>query len=85
MTSIHRRRVNSWSTVISSSIHSDTNREPTQKLFYYLLSTMEWVKGAYNNQYESWVPWAEDKYLAWFGQNKTSYVAKGMSSIPDPR
>ena len=23
------------------------------------------------------VPWLEDKYLAWFGENKTSYTAKG--------
>jgi hypothetical protein len=38
---------------------------------------MEAAKNFYNRQYESWVPWAEDKYLAWMGQNKTSYVAKG--------
>ena len=39
---------------------------------------MEWTKKQYNSQYESWVPWMEDKYLAWFGENKTSYIAKGM-------
>ncbi len=39
---------------------------------------MEWTKQTYNSQYDKWMPWAEDKYLAWFGQNKTSYVAKGM-------
>ncbi|KPI44509.1 uncharacterized protein AB675_8511 [Cyphellophora attinorum] len=38
---------------------------------------MQSAKNFYNRQYESWVPWAEDKYLAWMGQNKTSYVAKG--------
>lgn len=42
---------------------------------------MEWVKQTYNKQYENWVPWLEDKYLAWFGENKTSYVAKGMSLL----
>lgn len=40
-------------------------------------SKMEWTKKQYNAQYESWVPWIEDKYLAWFGENKTSYIAKG--------
>lgn len=42
---------------------------------------MEWAKETYNKQYENWVPWLEDKYLAWFGENKTSYVAKGTSSL----
>jgi hypothetical protein len=40
---------------------------------------MEWAKQTYNAQYEKWVPWLEDKYLAWFGENKSSYVAKGTS------
>ncbi|KIW66157.1 hypothetical protein PV04_08358 [Phialophora macrospora] len=39
----------------------------------YYDSTKQW----YNKQYESWMPWVEDKVLALFGQNKTSYVAKG--------
>jgi len=38
---------------------------------------MEWVKQQYNKQYENWVPWLEDKYLAWFGENKSSYIVKG--------
>ena len=46
---------------------------------------MEWVKQTYNKQYENWVPWLEDKYLAWFGENKTSYVAKGMSFLRHER
>lgn len=37
---------------------------------------MEWTKKQYNSYYESYAPWLEDKYLAWFGENKTSYVAK---------
>ncbi|OAP56418.1 hypothetical protein AYL99_09597 [Fonsecaea erecta] len=37
---------------------------------------MEGAKNWYNKQYESWVPWIEDKVLGWFGENKTSYVAK---------
>ncbi|KAI4258443.1 MAG: hypothetical protein L6R42_005090 [Xanthoria sp. 1 TBL-2021] len=37
----------------------------------------EWVKDAYSNQYENWMPWIEDKYLAWFGNdNKASYTTK---------
>ncbi|KAL8831914.1 MAG: hypothetical protein Q9191_000593 [Dirinaria sp. TL-2023a] len=40
-------------------------------------SYTEWVKDAYNNQYEQWMPWIEDKYLAWFGtDNKASYATK---------
>ncbi|KAH7351448.1 hypothetical protein BKA66DRAFT_540804 [Pyrenochaeta sp. MPI-SDFR-AT-0127] len=31
----------------------------------------------YNKQYESWMPWIEDKYLAWFTKdNKASYATK---------
>lgn len=41
-------------------------------------SYTEWVKDAYSNQYENWMPWIEDKYLAWFGtDNKASYATKG--------
>ncbi|KAL9609345.1 MAG: hypothetical protein Q9167_005890 [Letrouitia subvulpina] len=36
----------------------------------------EWTKKKYNEYYTAYVPWLEDKYLAWFGENKTSYVAK---------
>ncbi len=39
----------------------------------YVESGKQW----YSKQYESWMPWVEDKVLGWFGQNKTSYVAKG--------
>lgn len=38
----------------------------------------EWTKKQYNSYYNSYVPWLEDKYLAWFGENKTSYTAKGV-------
>ena len=42
-------------------------------------SYTEWVKSGYNEQYEKWMPWIEDKYLAWFGKdNKASYVTKGI-------
>ncbi|KAL8848492.1 MAG: hypothetical protein Q9221_006494 [Calogaya cf. arnoldii] len=41
----------------------------------------EWVKDAYSNQYENWMPWIEDKYLAWFGtDNKASYATKDTLS-----
>jgi hypothetical protein len=50
-------------------------------------SYSEWVKDAYNNQYERWMPWIEDKYLEWFGHdNKASYATKGTWLIlPDKR
>jgi len=37
---------------------------------------MDWAKKQYNSYYNSYVPWLEDKYLAWYGENKTSYTAK---------
>jgi hypothetical protein len=44
---------------------------------------MKWAKEMDNEQYENWVPWLEAKYLAWFGENKSSYVAKSTSqSMP---
>ena len=42
----------------------------------------EWAGKKYNNSYNSYVPWLEDKYLAWYGENKTSYTAKGQSPYP---
>lgn len=38
----------------------------------------EWTKKQYNAYYNAYMPWIEDKYLAWFGENKTSYTAKGV-------
>lgn len=41
----------------------------------------------YNRQYESWMPWIEDKYLSWFTKdNKASYATKGwpLPSFPVP-
>jgi len=43
-----------------------------------------WYGKKYDEYYDSYVPWLEDKYLAWFGENKTSYTAKGTSIIPSP-
>ncbi|KAH2845256.1 hypothetical protein KXV85_010003 [Aspergillus fumigatus] len=42
----------------------------------------EWVKEAYNDRYEKWMPWLEEQYLKWFGKgdNKASYVAKDTLS-----
>lgn len=45
----------------------------------------EWVKDGYNNQYQKWMPWIEDKYLEWFGKdNKASYATKGPSLLRKP-
>ncbi|KAL8786799.1 MAG: hypothetical protein Q9195_008057 [Heterodermia aff. obscurata] len=35
-----------------------------------------WTSRKYNEYYNAYVPWLEDKYLAWFGENKTSYTTK---------
>ncbi len=43
-----------------------------------------WYGKKYDDYYNSYVPWLEDKYLAWFGENKTSYTAKGTSIIYSP-
>ncbi len=41
-------------------------------------SWTEYGKEVYNEQYDRWVPWAEDLYLRWFTKdNKTSYTVKG--------
>ena len=40
-----------------------------------------WASKKYNDSYNSYVPWLEDKYLGWYGENKTSYTAKGMLSL----
>ncbi|MCJ1332842.1 hypothetical protein MMC10_009536 [Thelotrema lepadinum] len=37
---------------------------------------MDWSKKKYNEYYTSYMPWVEDKYLQWFGENKTSYSTK---------
>ncbi|EED20785.1 conserved hypothetical protein [Talaromyces stipitatus ATCC 10500] len=41
-------------------------------------SYTEWVREAYQEQYEKWMPWIEDQYLKWFGKgdNKASYATK---------
>jgi hypothetical protein len=35
----------------------------------------------YNQKYETWMPWIEDKYLSWFTKdNKASYATKRTSA-----
>jgi hypothetical protein len=39
-----------------------------------------WGNRKYNEKYETWMPWIEDKYLYWWGKdNKASYTAKSKS------
>ena len=39
----------------------------------------------YNKQYETWMPWIEDKYLSWFTKdNKASYATKRMLTSNPP-
>lgn len=42
----------------------------------------EWAKKTYNSYYNEYMPWIEDKYLAWFGENKSSYTTKGINPLP---
>ncbi|KAL8829668.1 MAG: hypothetical protein Q9191_001877 [Dirinaria sp. TL-2023a] len=35
-----------------------------------------WYSRKYEEYYTAYVPWLEDKVLAWFGENKTSYTTK---------
>ena len=36
----------------------------------------------YNQKYETWMPWIEDKYLSWFTKdNKASYATKRTSPL----
>lgn len=37
----------------------------------------EWTKKKYNDAYTEYMPWIEDKVLGYWGENKTSYTAKG--------
>ncbi|KAG8528750.1 uncharacterized protein KY384_006437 [Bacidia gigantensis] len=39
-----------------------------------------WVSEKYNNAYNNYVPWVEDKVLGYWGENKTSYTAKDKLS-----
>ena len=43
----------------------------------------QWAKDKYNNAYNNYMPWIEDKVLGYWGENKTSYTAKGAPS-PSP-
>lgn len=47
----------------------------------------EWTKKKYNDAYTEYMPWIEDKVLGYWGENKTSYTAKGtltLSPFPSP-
>ena len=46
----------------------------------------EWAKKKYNDTYTEYMPWIEDKVLGYWGENKTSYTAKGTHhlSLPFP-
>lgn len=46
---------------------------------------MEWTKKKYNDAYTEYMPWIEDKVLGYWGENKTSYTAKGtLFPLPFP-
>ncbi|KAL9617004.1 MAG: hypothetical protein Q9160_008194 [Pyrenula sp. 1 TL-2023] len=61
-------------------LQNPQNQGKEEKKGYYATSR-DYVAGTYNNQYENWMPWIEDKYLSWFGKdNKASYAAKDSLS-----
>lgn len=81
----HRPSLHKTPTMADTSKEGSHPTEDQKKAIYEGLSEdqkkkqsyTEWVKDAYNNQYENWMPWIEDKYLAWFGtDNKASYATK---------
>ncbi|MCJ1353301.1 MAG: hypothetical protein MMC33_003286 [Icmadophila ericetorum] len=41
---------------------------------------MEWTKKKYNDNYNYYMPWIEDKVLSYWGENKTSYTTKQQLS-----
>jgi hypothetical protein len=45
---------------------------------------MEWARKKSNEYYDSTWRWIEDTYLAYFGENRTSYGVKGKA-LPFPR
>ena len=58
-------------------LKQNQNQEEEQKK----QTTLEWAKEKYNEQYDAWMPWIEDTFLKYFTKdNRTSYVARGMSS-----
>lgn len=44
----------------------------------------EWTKKKYNDAYTEYMPWIEDKVLGYWGENKTSYTAKGTLPFLHP-
>ncbi|KAK0507238.1 hypothetical protein JMJ35_010276 [Cladonia borealis] len=40
----------------------------------------DWTKKKYNEYYNSYMPWIEDKVLGHWGENKTSYTVKDKMS-----
>ncbi|KAF2024268.1 hypothetical protein EK21DRAFT_79126 [Setomelanomma holmii] len=50
---------------------TDQTKKPEQKTY------REQAGEYYNQKYETWMPWIEDKYLSWFTKdNKASYATK---------
>lgn len=41
---------------------------------------MEWSRRKYSEYRDYYMPWLENKYLSYYGENKTSYMAKGEKS-----
>lgn len=69
----------------SSDASKPTTSEQQQQEGYYdkakhmASDSAAYVGQKYNEAYESYVPWLEDKYLQYFTKdNKASYATKGM-------
>lgn len=66
---------------------TEQEKQQQQEGYYSKAKTMasdgaQWAGQKYNEAYESYVPWLEDKYLQYFTKdNKASYATKGMCLI----
>ena len=75
----------------SNSVKYARNLPLTQNIIIVHLSSRattatmtEWTKKKYNEAYTEYMPWIEDKVLGYWGENKTSYTAKGKVSSSCP-
>ena len=66
-------------------LFSSNSSTPTQPPKHIITAIMtEWTKDKYNKAYNDYMPWVEDKVLGYWGENKTSYTAKGISELSSP-
>ncbi len=82
---------NTLSLITEPSVRIAIHLPPNQNISNLLSSSRaatatmtEWTKKKYNEAYTEYMPWIEDKVLGYWGENKTSYTAKGTFPLPLP-